>query len=382
MSIYSDLLTLTNENDAFFFTDHVLEGITYRIFNYRLASYTDFCQKNALECRGSMFIMTDKSGEALITPVIVSRPMEKFFNLFENPFTMDLQLKKLDSIQIKEDGSLISTFLHCSGLRVKSKGSLASDQANDAMDFLDKRGNCQFRDQLHNIAQHGYTVNMEWCAPHNRIVLGYSQPKLIVLNVRDNHTGQYLSLKSVLRFGWDLVVERWVELYNIELSQYETEEDFIEAIPDMVDIEGFIIKTDSNQFVKIKTNWYLTQHRAKNDIDSPKRLFEVALYESTDDLRSLFTDNQYILDRISEMEQFVGNLYHKIVNDVESFTTQYQYLITDDNRKQYAIIAKMTLPSYLMPLVMIKYDQLSTSPDKLIDYKQFMMKNIKLWNIK
>ncbi|MFT2622084.1 RNA ligase, partial [Escherichia coli] len=42
---------------------------------------------------------------------IASRPMEKFFNLNETPFTMNLDLSKVKYMLAKEDGSLVSTYL-------------------------------------------------------------------------------------------------------------------------------------------------------------------------------------------------------------------------------------------------------------------------------
>ncbi|WP_333997418.1 RNA ligase, partial [Pseudomonas aeruginosa] len=67
----------------FFYKDFTSPfGTQFRIFSYNFASYTDWCLDDALECRGIMFEI-DENG-----PVrIASRPMEKFFNLNETPFT-------------------------------------------------------------------------------------------------------------------------------------------------------------------------------------------------------------------------------------------------------------------------------------------------------
>ncbi len=98
--IYDELSTLVEANEAFFFNDWEFEGAIYRNFNYRLASYTDFCQPSALECRGIMFEI-----DADNKPVrLASLPFEKFFNLYENPFTIDLDLSKVKEIADKADG--------------------------------------------------------------------------------------------------------------------------------------------------------------------------------------------------------------------------------------------------------------------------------------
>lgn len=75
--LYEALMALT-ANEAFYHIDQTLDGFEYRIFNYRLASYTDFCAPNALEMRGIMFEMKD--GQPIR---LASRPPAKFFNYRE-----------------------------------------------------------------------------------------------------------------------------------------------------------------------------------------------------------------------------------------------------------------------------------------------------------
>lgn len=184
--LYADLLVLTQANEAFYHQEFMLDGKTYRIFNYRLASYTDFQQPGALECRGVMF---EVSGDDAVQ--LASLTMSKFFNLNENPSTMGVDLTKVKRIEEKADGSLMSTYLHNDELRLKSKGSLFSDQALAAMKWLDRPENKQFKNEL-KLAAMGvrpYTVNLEWCSPEHRIVLGYMEPTLKVLNMRDHEDG-------------------------------------------------------------------------------------------------------------------------------------------------------------------------------------------------
>lgn len=76
--LYNNLLILCEE-DSFYFADHELDGIMYRIFNYRIASFTEFLLPDALECRGHMFRL-DSDGYA---DALVSMPLPKFFNINE-----------------------------------------------------------------------------------------------------------------------------------------------------------------------------------------------------------------------------------------------------------------------------------------------------------
>ena len=182
--------------EAFYYKDFYIENTYYRIFNYRLASYSDFLLPSSLECRGIMFVV-DVDGKYTN---LVCRPMKKFFGLNENPFTSDLELsnRTIANIYEKADGSLISTFLQNGELRLKSKMSLDSEQVIDATKWLNSPRNELFRKSLHKLALDNYTTNLEWISPLNRIVLLYPEPKLVVLNIRHNYTGEYLNFSDVV----------------------------------------------------------------------------------------------------------------------------------------------------------------------------------------
>jgi len=94
-NLFNELMTLVEGNEAFFFNDWELDDTIYRNFNYRLASYSDFLEPSALECRGHMFEI-DEDGNMVR---LASLPPEKFFNHMENPFTMDLDLSDVEEIQ-------------------------------------------------------------------------------------------------------------------------------------------------------------------------------------------------------------------------------------------------------------------------------------------
>ena len=121
-TLYRDLLTLVEESEAFYYKDFQLADRWYRIFNYRLASYSDFLKPGALECRGIMFEIEPEHGAP---KRLASLPMEKFFNLNENPFTMGLDLSTIIDFELKADGSLMSSYWHEDGeatwLMLKSK---------------------------------------------------------------------------------------------------------------------------------------------------------------------------------------------------------------------------------------------------------------------
>ena len=54
-TLFDDAMKLCAENDAFYFVDQKMGDTEYRIFTYRLASFSDFQNRNALEMRGHTF---------------------------------------------------------------------------------------------------------------------------------------------------------------------------------------------------------------------------------------------------------------------------------------------------------------------------------------
>lgn len=344
ITLWDDLMTLVEESEAFYYSDQSLEDKWFRIFNYRLASYTEFMRPNGTECRGHMFQITEEGHSA--SPIrLVSLPMEKFWNLNENPATMDLDVSTAVGVWDKLDGSLISSYDINGNLYLKSKGSLASDQAVGAMAWLAEHP--EYHATITKLATTGHTVNFEWTSPDNRIVIGYDEPALLVLNVRNNTNGEYWSSAEV-----EYMFKEWaVQEVNLPLM-HTTTELFVESIPDMKGVEGYVIRLASGQLVKIKTMWYLSLHRTKDTINSPRRLFEAVLDEATDDLRTLFVDDTQAIQMIEDMEEFVAEKYNHMVDTVERFYKRNK----DLSRKDYAILGQQEFAgTFYFSLAMNKF---------------------------
>lgn len=318
--LYSKLINLTTVNEAFYFQDFTLDQRTYRIFNYRLASYTDFLQPGAMECRGVMFEV-DSDGNPIR---LAALPMSKFFNLNENPMTMDLDLTNVVSAQVKADGSLMSTFVHDGKIRLKSKGSTASEQCLHAMEWLYSAEQRDLFECLSDFEMLGYTVNLEWCAPQHRIVLGYMQPQLIVLNARHRSTGEYVLYKTL---------KRTFDQYTVSEIHPADPIAFLNEIKDATGIEGYVVTMADGMRFKVKCDWYLSLHHAKDSVTNPRRLFECILDEAVDDLRSMFATDPLSMQQIDEMQVKVDHLYNAMVKQVEQFYEENKHL----DRKDYAV---------------------------------------------
>jgi RNA ligase len=368
--LWNQLMTLCESSECFFYADQERFGQWFRIFNYRLASYTDFLQPGALECRGTMFVI-DREGKNAEPLGLVSRPMQKFFNHRENPFTMDITLDDVETVWDKADGSLISSYMsHEDEVCLKSKGSLHSDQAQAAEKLLCTESYNDLYQAVRKLEWENYTVNMEYVAPDNRIVIGYEEPALIVLNARHRFTGEYMEWETLAN---SIRADRLVKRY--EFDSHEEQVAFLENLPSMTGIEGVVVETFNGEFMKMKTEAYLTAHRAKDSINSPRRLFEAVLEEATDDLRTLFFDDPVALNMIEEMELKVDQIYNHAVDQVERFYERNKHL----ERKEYAILGQQEFTGQLrrgFGLAMSKY------LGHEVNYKEFLRKHYKEFGIK
>lgn len=400
IKIYNELMVLcATGDDTFYFQDFEANtemNTVYRIFNYRMASYSDFLLPSALRCRGIMFevCMTED-----IPVRVASRPQDKFFNYRENPFTIYDDVEELlwsvNGQFEKADGSLISSYLDIDmySAKLKSKGSIKSDQCNAAMewleDFTHEEFGCQRQglyDDIALLTQSGFTVNMEWCSPVHRIVLPYEVAHLKILNVRNNVTGEYLDCDRDIRSVYQFLSAHWVvesshlsESYTVMAGDFD---DAFTAIKSDTGLEGYVIRLDpakvpegKAQYFKVKTDWYCSLHHSKDSVTNPRRLFECVMDEATDDLRQLFTGDKpeetdhMALDLIDAAEIKYGAIYNHMIAETTEFYETNKHL----ERKEYAIKGQATVESKLgsFGLVMTMY------AGKEVNFKQHIKKQWK-----
>lgn len=283
---------------------------------------------------------------------------------------------------IKEDGSLISSYMRIISedvyeLCLKTKGSINSDQAKKATEYLysDKVSD-DFFDQVHLLTSSDWTVNMEWTSPDNRIVLPYWDDNLVVLNIRHNETGEYMiydDIKSLYPAIW----EKFVETEPAEIKQYMAEcntfDEVLAKVRAETGKEGYVWQLKDQMF-KTKNDWYVSLHHSKDSITNPRRLFECVLDDATDDLRQMFSTDPIALKYINEAEEKYSAIYNRMVGEVELFAERYKHL----ERKDYAILGQEQIDNTLgaFSLAMMLYE------DRSPDYKGHLKKQWKKLGLK
>ena len=362
---YDLLIQLTEADPEFFYAEQILDNKIYHIFNYRLASYESFMNPKvadsyiALSARGIMFDVTDKANIK-----IVSRPMNKFFNIEQGE--LDRSNMKLVGYMDKLDGSLISTYLHNGELKLKTKGSIKSEQAIAAMEWLDLPENSEMKNFLKfHASKNNLTVNMEWTAPDNQIVLFYPEPSLRILNMVNNENGKILTAENIDK---ENLVNKDIFVKSHKIPNMSLD-DIVESIRNEQGNEGYILEFSDSEgnshLVKVKNIWYVNLHQIKSNLNTTAKIIETIIDETSDDVRVLFSEDKHFLDNITRLENVVSPRISKIEADIEKFYSDNKEL----SRKDYAIKAQSELQPH-MSLAMNLYIGKETN------YKEFFKKQI------
>jgi RNA ligase len=232
------------------------------------------------ECRGLIF---DDQGK------IMSRPYHKFFNVNERDETQAhvLDLTQPHIVMDKLDGSMIRPVRQNGIIRLATKMGI-TDVALEAEKLLtDKQ--YDFLDQTMNWS---LTPIFEYVSPTNKIVVNYSEPKLILTGIRDNVRGTYNDLRTFVGAVPFEVVKTNSSIHDfgayLAFNRGET------------DREGDIIAFADGHRLKVKNDWYVRIHKTKDLVRVDRNVVDLIINEELDDVRSLL--DQADLDRVNEVE--------------------------------------------------------------------------------
>jgi len=97
-----------------------------------------------------------------------------------------------------------------------------------------------------------------------------------------------------------------ISRYNIPVVRaFEPQNDmkaFLEYVRDLEDLEGFVVRFDDGHMLKLKCQWYLQIHRAKEAILQDRNIVEIILDEKLDDIKAHLPAEDR--DRLSEFEHY------------------------------------------------------------------------------
>jgi RNA ligase len=350
----SDVLPAIEGRDEFVVA--VKEG--YTVINYNVMMADTFDCNIRRECRGIIFDTA--------TGDIIRRPFHKFFNVNEREETQDhvVDLSQSHAILEKLDGSMIAPFVVDDQLIWGTKMG-ATEVAEPVEDFVLLNEN--YSQFARFIIRRGYTPIFEWCSRKQRIVLDYKEDQLILTAIRDLTTGRYMSL--------DLVTNT-ADLYFIPtVRAFEPQSDmksFIEYVRLLEDREGFVVRFSDGHMLKLKCDWYVQIHKAKEKILQDRNIVELILDDKLDDVKAHLPQEDR--DRLTRFEAYfnlaVTDVVYMLANDLD--------WIREENidRKTFALEHAKTYRDPYIPTLIFKNFEERSVEKYWTDVRDTIRKNL------
>lgn len=309
----------------------VVDKGAYTVINYVVMSSDTFrpirsddpigslTSKIRRECRGIIF---DNA-----TGMIIRRPFHKFFNLNEREETIGVDLNQPHVILEKLDGSMIAPFITSDNIIRWGTKMGETEVAKPVIEFL--RANTKYVSAALWMMEVGITPIFEWMSRDNQIVIDYGEPRLVLTAMRNLITGAYRNYE-------DLDIVR--QIFDIEIvEQFRGTADSMEQLADhtrqIVNEEGYVVRFADGHMVKIKSDWYVAIHKAKENLLYERYVIDMIINNTIDDVKPYLTNND--LKRVDQYtDQFISWLSKTII-DVAS--RSWDLLNNGISRKEFAL---------------------------------------------
>ena len=375
---------IVKNSEAFYVTETEVDGFKVELYDYRLASISDFVDNNAFELRGLCFVYneTKREWESNIL-------LNKFFNVNQTIGWMydDVRYKAVAGVQDKLDGSVISFVKFPNGeIKAKSKMSFTSDQAVMAQEVYN---NCLgLRVFVQESLMRGFTPIFELVSPENQIVLEYQDTELVLLQIRDSVKGNYLNIYQYFYqyYGetyddmMDNEIKPFFKLADRYASKFMTPpslDSLLEMKETTEGIEGWIVTFEDGQMAKIKTDWYIQLHGLIGpDAFRENLLIETILEDNIDDVVAQLAEGTK-KEMIIELTEKVQHNFNHQVMEYKKLRGEY-YNVYQEDRKEFALQYSPggKKPHPMFGLVMKNLNGKFTEIEKIAEgvAKQFILK--------
>ena len=304
----------------------VAEKEGYTVINYVVSMPDTFAMVGSddlggairRECRGLTF---DTHGK------IISRPFHKFFNVGERVETQPhaIDVSKPHVVLEKMDGSMIRPFMYNDTFAFGTKMGV-TDIANDAFEWAQNVPHLIA--YLKALVSMNVTPLMEWVSPDNKIVLNYDKPDLVLLAVRENFSGKYMSHDELQ--GARAVMS----VVPAHDSVSGSVRDYVESKRHDLDREGDIIRFDDGHMVKSKNDWYVRSHKALDMVRFDHKIVELSIHNDLDDVYPLLSPSDW--SRVKSVEREFWLWHNHKLNALRS-GVRAAFILLKGNKKRLAL---------------------------------------------
>lgn len=321
----------------------------YTIINYALAYDNTFPPIKTIndsirrECRGLVFCTN--------TGNLLHRRLHKFFNVNEREetFVNNINFSQPHYILEKLDGSMITPIKTINGRRWGSKMGV-TEVGLQVENFVSDKNN--YTELCDYFEKQGITPIFEWCSNQQRIVVDYEKESLILIAARNNITGEYIDYKDLIFI---------CNKFNIELvKQYDGTASnmgqLIDECKHLQNAEGFVIRFINGHMLKVKGEWYLQLHNAKEVIKYEKNIIDIIVSDRADDFK------QFLLPAdLKKFNDFEKRFWAGVVTTVKHLIDLRTTISNNVDRKVYATEFVQKHPKEYSSFLYLMYKTFSDS---------------------
>ena len=313
------------------------------------------------ECRGLIF--DSATGKLLV------RRYHKFFNVGERS-DVKADLSRPHTILEKLDGSMVSPLPLAGGIRWATKMGI-TDTSMKAEAFVAEHP--EYQRLADWCLKEQCTPIFEWCSMNSRIVLPYPEDKLVLTAIRENVSGLYISHSMMV----SLIVAIKVMIPVVQSMEVDDTSDItkvVDYIRAQEDAEGVVIRWDDGHMSKVKSDWYVTLHRAKDEIRNERLVARVVLEERVDDLLPILQKED-----ADKLVRYRGAVWGDVATAAKAVIDAFTEIERDKiDRKTFAI-TRIDLPHSVRSCVFALWGEpldRTERVDKVFDWmKRFILKN-------
>jgi RNA ligase len=122
---------------------------------------------------------------------------------------------------------------------------------------------------------------------------------------------------------------------------------FIDYVRDLEDLEGFVVRFADGHMIKLKCDWYVQIHKAKEAILQDRNIVEIILNEKLDDVKSHLPAEDR--DRLTRFENDINKAISISVSDIR---IELDSLLRNGvDRKTFAMGRALELDGYYRPII-------------------------------
>ncbi len=299
------------------FKEETVNGVAVVIPVYMIADSEFWTIPNARELRGHTYLKS--------TGDLIGVALHKFFNVGERTETLpgNINWGNINTIMDKLDGSMINPVVVGGSVRFKTKKSFSSDVAKEFEKwfFIHPYAKEWVNDIYELWRDERISPIFEFYHPDWQVVLNYGdKPQCWWVASRDIK-GNYYQYFPFSRF-------HGMECRGT-ISTYEPPEKILETAKTKEGVEGWVLYDSTlNELYKIKTAWYLQQHRVRTQMRE-RDVAELAALERLDDVKSIVSAAGLDLSKIEVIEKSVSSDISFVRSEVENFVQVGQTLGLD-----------------------------------------------------